>query len=102
MRAPTLPSRRRAAGGAAHEAECGFTREGSFLRIPFAYFRVVIIGLTAIAVLAPLSLVFYQSVLSAPFFQPAAQFTLNAYIFVFADPDFWTAFVPTVVLGAGI
>src|SRR5262249_62013378 len=73
-----------------------------FLGIPFAYIRFVIIALTAIAVLAPLSLVFYQSFLSAPFFQPAAQLTLSAYAFVFADPDFWTAFVTTVALGAGM
>jgi iron(III) transport system permease protein len=72
------------------------------VRIPFAYIRVVIIGLTALAVLAPLSLVFYQSFLSAPFFQPAAQLTLSAYSFVFADPEFWTAFSTTVVLGAGM
>jgi iron(III) transport system permease protein len=70
--------------------------------IPFTFYRFLVIGLTALAVLAPLSLVFYQSVLTAPFFQPAAQLSLNAYRFVFADADFWTAFVTTVLLAGGM
>jgi iron(III) transport system permease protein len=68
----------------------------------FTIFRFVVIGLTALAVLAPLSLVFYQSFLSAPFFQPAARLTLSAYAFVLADPEFWTAFLTTVLLAAGM
>ena len=72
------------------------------MAIPFTYVRFLIIGLTALAVLAPLSLVFYQSFLTAPFFQPAARLTLSAYAFVFADPEFWTAFVTTVLLAAGM
>jgi iron(III) transport system permease protein len=68
----------------------------------FTVFRFVVIGLTALAVLAPLSLVFYQSFLSAPFFQPAARLTLSAYTFVLADPEFWTAFLTTVLLAAGM
>jgi iron(III) transport system permease protein len=70
--------------------------------IPFTYVRVLVIGLTALAVLAPLSLVFYQSFLTAPFFQPAARLTLNAYAFVLADPEFWTAFGTTLLLGGGM
>jgi iron(III) transport system permease protein len=70
--------------------------------IPFAYFRVLIIGITALVVLAPLSLVFYQSFLTAPFFQATARLSLSAYSFVFADPEFWTAFVTTVLLAAGM
>jgi iron(III) transport system permease protein len=68
----------------------------------FNYFRFVVIGLTALAVLAPLSLVFYQSFLTAPFFQPAARLSLNAYGFVFSDPEFWTAFATTVLVAAGM
>src|SRR5213078_3156670 len=70
--------------------------------ISFNYFRFAVIGLTALAVLAPLSLVFYQSFLTAPFFQPAARLTLNAYAFVLADPEFWTAFGTTLLLAAGM
>jgi iron(III) transport system permease protein len=70
--------------------------------IPFTFYRVVIIGLTALAVLAPLSLVFYQSFLTAPFFQPTARLSFGAYQFVFADADFWTAFATTLLLAAGM
>jgi iron(III) transport system permease protein len=68
----------------------------------FRLFRFVVIAVTALAVLAPLSLVFYQSFLSAPFFQPSAKFSLDAYAFVFTDDDFWNAFVTTVAIGAGM
>src|SRR5438046_3121255 len=75
---------------------------GAVVALPFTLLRVLIIGLTGLVVLAPLSLVFYQSFLTAPFFQPAAQLTLGAYAFVLADPEFWTAFVTTLVLAAGM
>ncbi len=52
--------------------------------------------------LAPLSLVFYQSFLTAPFFQPTAQLSLGAYSFVFSDPDFWSAFGTTLLLASGM
>ena len=67
-----------------------------------ALYRFVVISLTALAVLAPLSLVAYQSLLTAPFFQPTARLSIAAYEFVFADGDFWTAFVTTVLLGGGM
>jgi len=70
--------------------------------IPFTFFRLAVIGLTAAAVLAPLSLVFYQSFLTAPFFVPTARLSLNAYAFVFADSDFWAAFSTTLMVGAGM
>jgi iron(III) transport system permease protein len=70
--------------------------------VPFAAYRFLIIGLTALAVLAPLSLVFYQSFLTAPFFQPAARLSLDAYAFVFTDPDFWSAFWTTVLIAGGM
>ena len=47
----------------------------------------------AVVVLAPLSLVFYQSVLDAPFFDPAARFGFDAYAYVLQDSDFHTALV---------
>jgi iron(III) transport system permease protein len=67
-----------------------------------AIVRFVVIALAALAVAAPLSLVFYQSFLSAPFFQPSAHFTLEAYSFVLSDEDFWSAFETTIVLAAGM
>ena len=50
------------------------------------------------ALLAPLLLVFYQSFLTAPFFAPNARLGLDAYAFVFNDPDFWSAFGTTLLL----
>src|SRR5690349_1461906 len=68
----------------------------------FKVVRIAIIVVAALAVLAPLSLVFYQSFLSGPFFQPNAQLTLDAYSFVFTDEDFWNAFGTTVLIAAGM
>src|SRR6266850_5880437 len=65
-------------------------------------FRFIVITLTALAVLAPLSLVFYQSFLDEPFFNPAAKLGLGAYEFVLTEDDFWTAFVTTVAIAAGM
>ena len=72
------------------------------MTIPFTFYRFVVIGLTALAVLAPLSLVFYQSFLTAPFFQAGAQLSGGAYSWVFADPDFWSALGTTLLLAAGM
>jgi iron(III) transport system permease protein len=60
------------------------------------------IAVTALAVLAPLSLVLYQSFLTAPFFASGARLGLNAYRFVFADEDFAVAFGTTLLLGASM
>ena len=70
--------------------------------ISISFYRFAIIAVTAVAVLAPLSLVFYQSFLTAPFFQPDAKLSLSAYRFVFADEDFWIAFGTTLLLAAGM
>jgi iron(III) transport system permease protein len=70
--------------------------------IPFTTWRFLIIALTALVVLAPLSLVFYQSVLTAPFFQATARLSLSAYTFVFADPEYWTALFTTLAVAAGM
>jgi iron(III) transport system permease protein len=70
--------------------------------VPFHLYRFAVIGLTALAVLAPLSLVFYQSLLTAPFFQPAARLSLNAYAFVLADADFWDAVLTTLMMAGGM
>jgi iron(III) transport system permease protein len=65
-----------------------------------AFYRFLVIATAAVCVLAPLLLVFYQSFLSAPFFQPVTRFSLDAYRFVLAQPDFWDAFGTTVFIGA--
>ena len=72
------------------------------MTIPFTFYRLVVIAVTALAVLAPLSLVFYQSFLTAPFFQANAALSVGAYEFVFADADFWNAFATTVLLAGGM
>ena len=70
--------------------------------MPIAVYRLLVLGLTALAVAAPLSLVIYQSFLTAPFFDSSAKFGLLAYSFVFADPDFWQAFWTTIAIASGM
>ena len=73
--------------------------ESSFLaRVP----RTLTILITAMAVLAPLSLILYQSFLSAPFFDARKTFGLDAYAFIFADPDFWQALLNSILIAAGM
>ena len=70
--------------------------------MPIAVYRLLVLGVTALAVVAPLSLVVYQSFLTAPFFDHTAQFGFLAYSFVFADPDFWQAFWTTIAIAGGM
>jgi iron(III) transport system permease protein len=70
--------------------------------MPIAVYRSLVLGLTALAVAAPLSLVIYQSFLTAPFFDSSAKFGLLAYSFVFNDPDFWQAFWTTIAIAGGM
>ena len=53
---------------------------------------------TAAAVLAPLSLILYQSFLTAPFFDARKTAGVEAYEFIFADPDFWRRSLNSVLL----
>lgn len=64
--------------------------------------RGITILVTAAAVLAPLSLIVYQSLLNAPFFEATKKLGLDAYAFIFADPDFWTALVNSLLIAAGM
>ncbi|MBA5690653.1 ABC transporter permease [Rugamonas apoptosis] len=64
--------------------------------------RGVVVMLTAIAIFLPLSLVFYQSFLSAPFFSADKVIGLGAYQFIFDDPDFRSAFLNSCELAAGL
>ena len=64
--------------------------------------RGVVVTLTSIAIFLPLALVFYQSVLSGPFFMPNKVFTLGSYAFIFDDPDFRGAFLNSFILASGL
>src|ERR1700687_6165286 len=64
--------------------------------------RVSVVAITALVVLAPLSLIFWQSFLNAPFFNPAKHLSLDAYAFIFDDRDFCTAFLNSVVIAGGM
>jgi iron(III) transport system permease protein len=70
--------------------------------MPIVAYRFLVLGITAIAVAMPLSLVFYQSFLTAPFFDPSAKVSLAAYSFVFADDDFWQGFWTTIAIASGM
>jgi iron(III) transport system permease protein len=70
--------------------------------IPFTFYRLLTIGIAALVVLAPISLVFYQSFLTAPFSQSGTQLSLAAYLFVFSDQDFWSAFGTTLALACAM
>jgi iron(III) transport system permease protein len=64
--------------------------------------RCVVVTLTVIAIFLPLFLIFYQSFLSAPFFMPAKEIGLDAYRFIFDDPDFVLAFKNAFLLAGGL
>jgi iron(III) transport system permease protein len=59
--------------------------------------RTSVIGVTALAVFLPLGLIFYQSLLDAPFFLPH-RFGVGAFEFIFADSDFWDSLKNSLVI----
>lgn len=70
--------------------------------MPFMLFRIAVLAITASAVLAPIGLIVYQSVLDGPFFQPSTHLSLDAYRFVWEDDDFWTALRTSLVVSTGM
>ena len=64
--------------------------------------RGLVVSVTALAIFVPLFLIFYQSFLSAPFFMPVKEVGLDAYRFIFDDPDFTLAFQNALLLAAGL
>ncbi|HEX4779690.1 MAG TPA: iron ABC transporter permease [Usitatibacter sp.] len=64
--------------------------------------RTLTIAVTAMAVLGPLSLIVYQSLLSAPFFEANKAVGLDAYRFIFEDHDFWQAALNSVLIASGM
>jgi iron(III) transport system permease protein len=65
-------------------------------------FRALTILVTAAAVLGPLSLIIYQSLLSAPFFEANKTASLDAYRFIFHDEDFWQAAWNSIRIATGM
>ncbi|WP_369973856.1 ABC transporter permease [Pelomonas sp. KK5] len=64
--------------------------------------RGLVIGITVLVVLLPLVMIAYQSLLSAPFFMPKHEVSLDAYRFVFDDPDFWFALRNSLLIAGGM
>ncbi|HWJ94361.1 MAG TPA: iron ABC transporter permease [Telluria sp.] len=64
--------------------------------------RGVVVALAATAIFLPLALIFYQSLLSAPFFVQSKTFGLDAFRFIFEDDDFRQAFVNGMILATGL
>ena len=79
-----------------------FAAERAGLALFAALPRALTILLTAAAVLAPLSLIVYQSLLDAPFFDAVKHVGIAAYEFIFADPDFWMALRNSLLIAAGM
>ncbi len=65
-------------------------------------YRVLVIGALAVAVLAPVGLIVYQSFLDGPFFSPASRLSLDAYAYVLTDPSFYEALWTTAAIAFGM
>jgi iron(III) transport system permease protein len=65
-------------------------------------YRTIAIALLAIAVLAPVGLIVYQSFLSAAFFSPKATFSFAAFTYVFTDKNFYKALGTTTIFSFGM
>jgi iron(III) transport system permease protein len=64
--------------------------------------RWLVTLITVVVVLLPIGMIAYQSLLSAPFFMPNKQVSLDAYRFVFDDPDFYFALKNSLIIAAGM
>ena len=65
-------------------------------------FRVGVIALLTVAVMAPVGLIVYQSLLDNAFFDETAKFSLDAFRYVIEDPDFWSALWTTTLFSVGM
>src|SRR5664279_2346424 len=63
--------------------------------------RTSVIGVTALAVFLPLGLIFYQSLLNAPFFLPH-RISVGAFEFIFADSDFWDSLENSLIIATAM
>lgn len=64
--------------------------------------RGVVVLLTALVIYVPLSFIVIQSFLSAPFFVPSKAWSLEAFEFIFTDPDFYKALKSGFILAFGL
>jgi len=65
-------------------------------------FRVGVIVVLTLAVMAPVGLIAYQSLLNQAFFDPTAAFSFEAFDYVLTDPDFWDALRTTTMFSVGL
>ena len=68
----------------------------------FSLPRTAVVVVTAAVIFLPLGLIFWQSFLNAPFFNPAHRLGLDSYAFIFEDADFWSAFGNSIVIAAAM
>src|SRR5437867_933129 len=68
----------------------------------FSLPRTTVVVITAVVIFMPLTLIFWQSLLNAPFFNVAKHLSLGSYEFIFEDADFWSAFANSFVIAAGM
>jgi len=64
--------------------------------------RSTVVLLTTLVIYIPLSFIIIQSFLSAPFFDPKKVFSLDAFRFIFSDPDFYKALKTGFMLAFGL
>ncbi|TCT08631.1 ABC transporter permease [Paralcaligenes ureilyticus] len=64
--------------------------------------RGLVVLITTLAIYVPLTLIIAQSFMSAPFFMPSKSYGLEAFRFIFADPDFTKALVSGFILAFGL
>ena len=64
--------------------------------------RLLSILVVALVVLGPLGLLLYQSLLSAPFFDPKAEYSLDAFRYIFSSSDFHQAFATSFLISLGM
>src|SRR4030088_403787 len=66
------------------------------------WLRIAVVLAAGTAIVSPLLLLLYQSLLDGPFFQPSAKPSLDAFRIVFADVDFHRAFATTAAVAVGM
>lgn len=64
--------------------------------------RGLVVFIASVAIYVPLTLIIVQAFLSAPFFAPTKTFSLEAFHFVFSDPDFYVALGNGLVVAFGL
>src|SRR6185436_17560972 len=67
-----------------------------------AVFRILVITALATAVMTPVGLILYQSLLDGPFFDATAKASLDAFAYVLGDSDFWRALRTTTLFALGL